>query len=169
MPLSGTYFAGKSGSATVDGVLLPAKSWDDEVETDEIDVTNFLSVPADPNAVAMREFLGGFSRGTFALEGAMDPTLTYPKEGSTVPFIGKIGATYTVSGEMVVRRSRYGTNIDGHATFRIEGRRTGAIQLGLLRFAQPVAEAPAGGERERGGVSPGGPALSPPSQAGGSP
>lgn len=123
MPLSGTFFAGKSGSVVLDSVTLFGRKWSLRTTADEHKVTNFESPTVGDET--WHEFIGGFSGGEVTIDCVGDPTLAMPARGSTVAFTLGIGGGHSVTGEMVVKGIDHSTDIDGVFLQSFSGRVTG--------------------------------------------
>lgn len=119
-----TFFAGKNGRATFGGVNYYGTKWTAEIETGEIDVTNFESPTS--LSTTWREFLGGFTKGLINISAIHDPTLAQPTDGASATYTLKVGSTYTVTGSGVLLKRTYGQDIEGKATVDFQIRMTGA-------------------------------------------
>ena len=59
------YYAGKTGFLNIAGVAQPLEEWSLELETEEVEFTNFESF-------GMKSVLGGIRGGTVSGSGVMD-------------------------------------------------------------------------------------------------
>jgi len=89
------------------------------IETTAVDVTNFNS----PSG--WREFISGFSKGSFDIECVLDSTLAQVTAGASIAFLATMGSTATVSGSCVVSGYTYGQDVDSNATIKIKAYLTG--------------------------------------------
>ena len=127
MPLSGNFYAGKGGSASIDGTTLYGKSWTMGENVDEIKVTNFESPTVGDEK--WHEFLGGFVGAQASIDCIGDPTLTLPARGSTIPFALGIGGGHSISGSMVLLGIDHKTDVEGVYLQSFKGRVTGPPTL----------------------------------------
>lgn len=114
------YWSGKNGAISLNSVSYAGKRWTLSIETTAVDVTNFNS------AAGWREYISGFSKGSFEIECVLDSTLAQITQGAAIAFLATMGTTATVAGNCVVSGYTYGTDVDGNATLKIKAYLTGA-------------------------------------------
>lgn len=122
--MPGNFFAGKNGSATINGTIRYCKKWVLEDDAGEHDTTNMDSEVAGDGS-SWREFIGGFVSGTLSMDCVLDPTLSRPVRGAQVTYTAVVGGGYGFSGNAIFKGSSSAQDVEGVAMITYRLRLTG--------------------------------------------
>jgi acyl-coenzyme A thioesterase PaaI-like protein len=119
------YYAGKTGFLNIAGVAQPLEEWSLELETEEVEFTNFESF-------GMKSVLGGIRGGTVSGSGVMDSVagaavLTSFSTAATSGTIIEVECGFVKTGTVgitvkaVLTSLTIGNNVKEKATFEFSG------------------------------------------------
>ena len=119
------YYAGKTGFLNIAGVAQPLEEWSLELETEEVEFTNFQSF-------GMKSVLGGIRGGTVSGSGVMDSVagaavLTSFSTAATSGTIIEVECGFVKTGTVgitvkaVLTSLTIGNNVKEKATFEFSG------------------------------------------------
>src|SRR5262245_48404745 len=124
-----SFFSGKEGSATLNGVNVYTSKWRFRSDRDTHDTTYVVGSAND--ALAWRDFISGYKRGGIELEGPYDPTVALPFNSASCTFNLLLGSTYTVGGTTATGPIEIVHDVNGAARWTFSGKLKGAPTLNV--------------------------------------
>ena len=111
-------FSGKSGNVAIDTVNWKLREWTLDMDTDIVDVSNFLSS-------GKRENLDGLTKASISCRGPYDTGSMALTSGNTANFVLKVGGAITFTVTARIAKIRPSVNVEGAGEIEINAESTG--------------------------------------------
>ncbi len=110
------FFSGKNGFFVANGTTYPMEEWSLEIEVEEVEVTNFMSL-------GFKSLLGGIAGGSVSASGPFNGTspLATALQGTVVPFTFGVGVGASFTYPVLITGVSFGQNVKEKATREISG------------------------------------------------